>query len=80
MNQFDRRLDMSGKYVSPRRRVGETEVRRRDVLDLYQSSNRIQTPSGVHMIFEPLDKERAFSSTGAFFVTPSRCGGFLFSA
>lgn len=25
MNQFDRRLDMSGKYVSPRRRVGETE-------------------------------------------------------
>jgi len=39
MNQFDRRLDMSGKYVSPRRRVGETEVRRRDVLISKQQSD-----------------------------------------
>lgn len=79
MKQFDQRLDVSGKI-----RVAEATCRRDGGsvvgMYLYQSSSRIQTPSGVHMILEPLDKERAFSSTGAFFVTPSRCGGFLFLA
>ena len=77
MNQFDQRLDVSGKQKI---RVAEGDGGSVIGMYLYKSSYWIQTPSGVHMILEPLDKERAFSSTGAFFATPSRCGGFLFLA